>query len=226
MQSLLRPLLYRHAASSFDKQLYLANLVGEADWRFDLAAGLLSFGDRFHWRVQLLGTEAEETHTWLWAWANDASDIPPDLVRAAAALRILGRLQNIPEITEPEVPLGEVDGHTLALIASGLCQANAYYRAPYDGGALFLLIQDDIFPRCQEPPLARIASVFPQAIAAPDIANHRLALAGHLAHYGIDGRDEGDRVLVREAGQPVLTATFDEVDRLTKLNVTVKGGKQ
>src|SRR5262249_21316260 len=118
------------------------------------------------------------------------------------------------------------DGHTLALIASGLCQANAYYRAPYDGGALFLLIQDDIFPRCQEPPLARIASVFPQAIAALDIPNHRLALAGHLVHYALDAQDGRARVVVRKAGQPVLTANFDEVDRLTKLDVTVKGGKR
>jgi hypothetical protein len=194
--------------------------------RFDLAAGLLSFGDRFQWRVQLLGTEAEETHTWLWAWANDASDIPPGLLRAAAALRILGRLQNIPEFTEAQTALGHTGGHALAMIASGLCRAEAYYRAPYDGGAMFLLIQDDTFPRCQEPPLARVASVFPQAVAALHIPNHRLALAGHLAHYGLDGRDEGDRVVVREGGQPVLTATFDESDRLTKLDVTVKGSKR
>ena len=141
-----------HAAPSFEKQLYFWDLVGQVNWQFDMDRGLLSFGDH-KWRIQILGTESDKS--WLWAWANDTSQVSPELLRAVTAVRIRGQLQNIPEFTEPEHSLDVVDGHTLAMIASGLCQANAYYRAPYDRGALFMLIQDDKFPRCEEPPLMR-----------------------------------------------------------------------
>ena len=211
-----------HAAASFDKQLHLAELVEGLDWHLDLATGILSFGDRYAWQVQLLGTESEETQTWLWAWANEASNIPPSLLQAALQLKALGEEQQIPELATPMFPLDGIDGHFLAMLASGVCQADAYYRCPYDGGAAFLLIQDENFPKNTEPPLQRIASVFPQAIASIEIANHRQALAGYLEHYGLVGETEGDTLVVKEDGEAVLTAAFDEQDRLAKLDVSIR----
>ena len=148
-----------HAASSFAKQLHLAELVEGLDWHLDLATGILSFGDRYAWHVQLLGTEAEETQTWLWAWANDASNLPPSLLQAALHLKTFGEEQEVPELATSMFPLDGIDGHFLAMIANGICRADAYYRCPYDGGAAFLLIQDENFPKNYEPPLQRIASV-------------------------------------------------------------------
>ena len=94
----------RYLATSFDKQLYLAELVEGLDWHLDLATGILSFGDRYAWRVQLLGTEAEETHTWLWAWANEASNIPPSLLQSASQMKALGEEHHIAEIHDAHVP--------------------------------------------------------------------------------------------------------------------------
>jgi hypothetical protein len=46
-------------------------------------------------------------------------------------------------LTEPEIDVASFDhGHVLAMIAVGLLGAAAYYRAPYDGGAAFLLIPE------------------------------------------------------------------------------------
>ena len=137
--------LYRQVAIGIDKQLYLAKLFGAADWRFDLSSGLLTLGE-YRWHVQLLGTEADEGQTWLWAWANEQSGIPTALLGSALTLRMLGEAQNIPELAEAEVLLGEVNGHVLAIIASGVCRADAYYRCPYEGGAAYLLIRDENFP--------------------------------------------------------------------------------
>lgn len=64
------------AAISFGKQLFLAELVGSSDWHFDMPSGLLSFSDKYQWHAQILGTEADDSQTWLWAWANEASSIP------------------------------------------------------------------------------------------------------------------------------------------------------
>ena len=94
----------------------------------------------------------------------------------------MGEERLISELTEPQLPLGEINGHFFGMIAVGVCQANAYYRGPYDGGAAFLLINDEAFPRNTDPPLQRIASVFPQAISGIDIPNHKLALMGHLKY--------------------------------------------
>ena len=136
--------------------------------------------------------------------------------------RALGDFHQVPELTEPEVPLDRLDGHTACLIATGVCQADAYYRCPHDGGALFVLIQDETFPKCTDPPLARIASVFPQAIASLELQDHRLALAGYLQSYGLPLEEDGGRIVVRDCGEPVLTATFDGQRRLTNLEVTVR----
>ncbi|MBL8799294.1 MAG: hypothetical protein JNM56_35740 [Planctomycetia bacterium] len=221
MNTGLIDLFCRHAAAAFDKQLRLNDLVGEEDWYFNMASGLLSFGQHLHFHAQVLGTESEETNSWLWAWANEGSNIPPSLLQAVLQLKALGEEQQIAELTTPMLPLSEIDGHTLAMIASGVCQANAYYRCPYEGGAAFVLIQDDSFPKPTEPPLARIASVFPRAICSIEIPDHRLALLGHLDHYGLAYEQEAGKVLVKENGELLLTATFDELNRLTNLEVMI-----
>jgi hypothetical protein len=185
MHAELMRLYLRHAASSFDKQLHLSQVVGSCEWQLDLGSGQLSFGNQYHWQAQVLGTEAEESNTWLWAWANQASQIPPQVLGAALTLRLLGEHRQIPALTEPQVLLDDFDGHFLAMIGSGICRASAYYRAPYEGGAAYLLIKDDAFPLCSDAPVARIASVFPQAISSLEIPDHKVAFIGYLEFYGL-----------------------------------------
>jgi hypothetical protein len=211
----------RHVLASFDKQLYLSDLVGDLDWRFEMKSGLLSFGDQFHWQAQILGTESEESGTWLWAWANQASGIPAGLLQAAHFMRELGEQHQIPELAEAQLPLGEINGHFLSMLASGECQAAAYYRGPYTGGAAFLLIRDERFERRIEDPLLRILSVFPQALEAVEIQNHKNALVGYLHYYGLMSQSAGNTILVKEGERTVLTASFDEQNRLMNLEGTV-----
>ncbi len=212
----------RYALASLGKQLSISDIVGDDDWNVDLTHGQISFGDRYCWHVQLLGTESESSGTWLWAWANTESNIPTHLLVASLALKAYGELHGHAELTTPQVPLAHVDGHTLALLASGVCEADAYYRCPYEGGAAFVLIKDENFPRCTEPPLARIASVFPQAIASLDIPDHRLAFTCYLEYYRLAFEEKGAEVVVKEGNEPVLTAAFDELNRLTKLEAMIK----
>jgi len=44
----------------------------------------------------------------------------------------------------------------------------------------------------------------------------------YLEHYGLAGEAEGDTLVVKEKGEAVLTARFDEQDRLAKLDVSIK----
>lgn len=216
-------MFHLHVAASFDKQLQLADLIGKRDWSFNKEAGLLSFGEPFQWHVQILGTESEQANTWLWAWANKASNIPPQLLEAGLAMKELGEEHRIAELTTPELRLGSVNGHILSLIASGVCNANGYYRGPYPGGAAFFLIEDESFPKRDVSPPARTVSVFPQLISALEIPNHKLAFLGYVEHYGLAAEEEGNKVVVKENGKPVLTASFDAQNRLTTLKGTLAG---
>jgi hypothetical protein len=214
-------LFHRHVAFSFDKQLQLADLIGELNWSFNKPSGVLSFGDRFQWHVEILGTEAYDQDTWLWAWANQGSNIPAKLLEGSLTMKALGEEQRISELVTPELSLGDLNGHMLCLIASGVCQANAYYRGPYTGGAAFFMIKDAKFPKPDVVPLARILSVFPQLISALEIPNHRLAFMGYLEDYGLVGKDEGSTIVVRENDKELMTATFNERNLLTELEGTI-----
>jgi hypothetical protein len=111
MNLTLSRLLNTIAAPSFDKQLHLSQLVGEEDWHFNMASGLLSFGQHLHFQAQLLGTESDHDRTWLWAWANEGSHIPPPLLQAALQMKTLGEEQQIPEFTTPGAMPTALRGH-------------------------------------------------------------------------------------------------------------------
>ena len=222
MQPDLASALEPDVVSALDKQHYLADLIGESDWRLDIDSGMLSFGSETSWRVQLLGTESESSGTWLWAWANAKSRIPEHLLHAARFLKAIGEQHGILEFGSPTIPLSHVRGHTFAAIASGVCRANAYYRCPYDGGALFTLIIDDAFPKCSDPPLQRVVAIFPQAISLLGISDHRAALLRYLGFYGFSPKDYGRTLTVSEGGRVVLTAKFDEQNRLTGMEAELQ----
>ena len=215
-------LFHQHLLLTFDRQLLLADLIGDLSWSYDLQAGILSFNYRFQWRSEILGTESEETQTWLWAWANEASGIPEQQQTASMQLRALGEEHGIPELTEPVVPLDHRDGHAFASLAVGEGLGRAYYRAPYEGGAAFLLITDEALQFVVGNPVQRVLTVFPQAISAMELPDHREALRGYLRHYGLKPEDENGCLVLRDGGEELLRAEFDNQNRLTRLTGTIR----
>ena len=207
-----------HAVASFDKQLHLQELIAHLDWSFQLDTGLLSFGGSWQWRAQILGTQAEQSNTWLWAWANDASAIPAQLLTAAEVLRFWGERWAIPQLTEAEIPVGEFDGDYFARLACGLCPAEAYFRGEHPGGAVYLLICDESYPRCRDRQPLRVFSVFSQALTSLPIRNHKSALLAYLKYCGLTHRWDGGNLIVEHVGQDVITASFDDRDRLIRWN--------
>jgi hypothetical protein len=213
-------LIARALIGSFAKQLHISGLIGESSWEFDVATGTLSFGNGLHWQAQILGTESYQNNTWLWAWANTGSNLPPALIQASLQIKQFGEQQQIPELTAPQIPItDEINGHVLSMIVSGICDADAYYRGPYDGGAAFLLIKDPRFPRSTKSPLACIAHDFPQAISAFSLSDHRLALTSYLDQCSLSYVVKENAVVVSDGDVALLTAMFDQANRLTKLDV-------
>jgi hypothetical protein len=172
-------LFSRHVFMAMARQTALADLIGERDWSVDLGAGAVTFGTDLRFPIQLLGSESHGDGTWLWAWANEASNLPPALLQLCGWMRGYGQNAGIPELTEATFPLDRADGHRLALLASGLT-GRPYYRGPYDGGALFFHLDD--VPQ-QEVTPERAVTVISQTISAFPI-DHRIAVVGFFEQLG------------------------------------------
>ncbi|CAK9007535.1 Probable phosphoenolpyruvate synthase (PEP synthase) (Pyruvate, partial [Durusdinium trenchii] len=216
----LQELFARHVLSSFVKQLRLADVVRDESWQFDKASGTLRFGDSIEYRVQVLGTESHGSDTWLWAWANEASKIPPGHLVAANRLRTFGHEQGIDELTTAMVSLDILDGHTAGMIASGVAVGNAYFRCPYEGGAMFVLITDPLTDSPVEADVIRTTRAIAEAFSNFEISNQRQVMLAYLRQRGIEVQVEGQTVQAVSEGKPWFTAEFDESNRLTSIKAT------
>ena len=208
--------LARHIGSAFARQIALADVLGERSWRLELSEGVAHFGDDLHFPVQLLGSAAEDSGTWLWAWANTASNLPEPLLIAANALRARGEREGPAELATASLPLDDDDndGHSLALLAAAL-SARCYYRGPYRGGALFFLLDDvpaEVFAPCDDP---RVLRLLGQLVAQFPLDN-RAMTEGFLEDQGYALRREPEQtVAIRGGGQ--ITLRFDALDRLAQV---------
>lgn len=210
--------LARHVGTAFARQIALADVLGERSWRLELSEGIAHFGDDLHFPVQLLGSAAEDSDTWLWAWANTASNLPEPLLIAANALRARGEREGPAELATASLPLDGDDGHSLALLAAAL-SARCYYRGPYRGGALFFLLDDvpaEVFAPCDDP---RVLRLLGQLVAQFPLDN-RVMTEGFLEDQGYAlQREPGQTVALRGGGR--ITLHFDALDRLAQVDGTL-----
>jgi len=133
-------LLTEHIGFAYVKQLAFADFVGDRAWKLDLPAAQVSFGSDLVYPIQLLGSEAEGDKTWLWSWANEGSDLPPSVTEFSMDMRDFGVSHGIVELSEGQLDLSGVNGHTLSLVAAGIFPECVYFRGPIEGGALYFLL--------------------------------------------------------------------------------------
>lgn len=214
MTPAFQALLARHIGTAFARQIALADLLGERGWRLDLAEGIAHFGEDLHYPVQLLGSAAEDSASWLWAWANTASNLPENLLVAANALRERGERDGPDELATASLPLDD-DGHAIALLAAAL-SARCYYRGPYRGGALFFLLDDvpaAVFAPCDDP---RVLRLLGQLVAQFPL-DHRAMTEGFLDDQGYALQREPEQTIATRGGGRI-TLAFDALGRLTQLH--------
>jgi len=221
-------------------QLALGEIIGDRDFSFDATAGTLGFGDDLAFPMQVLGSVSRQSSTWLWAWASP-QPLPKQLLQAAQQLKALGTGQGIGELYEegfdivsPPAPVESLldmhqrltnighaqeplDGHLIAMLAAGVCQADAYYGADYGRGIAYVLL-----PRVpgtethrSDVPTA-MAAVFAELLQLPYPLDHRAAFGAYVQQKGYTAETNGRQVRGTK-GPQVITATFDGADRLTAL---------
>lgn len=218
----LDALFLQHIAASYDKQMALGDLIGDSEWQFDMGTQSLTFGAKIRFKIQVIGTESTHSNSWLWGWANEASGIPAPMLRAGEETRAFGQQHNIRELTQPSFSLNSrVNGHFLSMITSGLCNGDAYYRGPYDGGALFMLIRDDRYPHQTINPANRVSLLFPKLIVSMPISNHRQAFIHYLEFYLARISEVGNTVIGHFSNKQVVEARFLPDNRLETIQTVM-----
>jgi hypothetical protein len=217
----LADLFATHCATSFARQLALADVIGERPWGLGLKEGQIAFGNDLRFGVQILGTRSDATDSWMWAWANDASNLPPPLVEASRKVRAYGEQHAIPELTSRTFPLDAISDHGLTMACRGLLDAACYYRAPYEGGAAFVLL--DGVPASVTAPVRpeRAVTVLMQVLENFDVDHARMARA-FLTQQGYTLREGDGRWEATDAHGSTLVLAFDALGRLTKLEGSLK----
>jgi hypothetical protein len=214
-------LLTEHVATATARQLALADLLEERDWRLDLTTGTARFGDDLQYPIQVLGTESTHDGTWLWGWANEASGLDPRVLRLGAWLRDYGTRAGVPELTEAEQPLRSDDhGHRLALVASGL-SGRCYYRGPYDGGAVYFHLENT--PPAVDGPVdpERALTVINHVLMAFPLP-HRAMFGAFLRQQGWAVRDEPDAIAARHGSGSEIRLELDHAGRVSRIGGELK----
>ena len=113
-------------------------VVKNRDWNVDFDKGIIAFGND-EYPLQFLGSEANSSNTWLWAWEN-INEFDDKIISLAREIKAKGEKLNLEALTTAEIEItDELNGHTLSIVACGLADKNyCYYRDPYSDGAIFV----------------------------------------------------------------------------------------
>lgn len=219
-------LLMQNYIASWDKQVTFAAWLkerGNPNWGFDMGDGQLTFGTILALDCQLLGTESTSSQTWLWAWANKQSNIPPALLKAAEELRAYGEQQHIHELMDTQLALDEtIHGHHICVVASALLDADFYYRGPYDGGALFLLVKDERCPTRVVNTPEHIVNVITGFAASVQTDNLRLLITHYFQGLGLTISQVDEVLTGKFADGSWVDVIFDNLGRLGQVKGNIK----
>lgn len=210
-------LIERYGAIVMDRQLSFGDYIGSKNWNINISNGEISFGDDLVFPMQVLGTISHSSQTWLWAWANTQSGLSENVLKQSLELKKYGEDHEINLLRNDSFDFSKEDLHLIGMIASGIYNSSGYYICDYGQGAMVVTIKSEQVDKInKEDNHHRILFVFPQLISQYEI-NHNLALTNYLIAKGYIISENGEKLSASKNGQ-TITAEFDELSRLIKLN--------
>lgn len=216
-------LLTRYAGTALDKQSHLQDLYGGIQgWDVNLDEGKIYFDGHEGVAVQAVGSFAHGDGSWLWAWGNQASNLPAAVLADAERIRQYGRQHGIGWLNERSFPATFERLHEIGAAAVGLCGADAYYLGDYGQGVLLMNLYDERLKQAYAAsPHMRTLGIIPQLVSAFELPDHRAAVRHYLQDKGYR-LTETDRQLNAERADGGLAAEFDAENRLSGLNSTLR----
>ncbi len=205
-----------------EKQEKFLRLVGEHSLELDLDAGIARFTKDHSFPFQVLGTESENTLSWLWAWAEEQTEMPENLMKASQAMKVWLEARGLHEYALPSLDLDRADGTMLSLIATEVCNAACFYRDHYEGGALFILLFGTAIGSQAPFDRRELVRNLDDLIDRYDF-NHRKALLSYLRSGAIPFAETQDTVSAMLPAGERLIAEFDAAGKLTSVNGEKRG---
>jgi hypothetical protein len=203
----------RYALFSMEKQDKLSRIIGEQMHHLDLDAGVVQFNQGLALPFQVIGTESDNTLTWLWAWAEEQTEIPEHLMQTSLQLRDWGAREGINEFTLPSVDIDKTDGNAITLVSTQIANANSYFRDSYEGGAAYLLIFDRSIDN--EPSFDR-ASIYRHLtdLLSRYELNERKVLLSYLEMKELSPVSKGLLITCELENGERINAEFDDTGKL------------
>jgi hypothetical protein len=213
----LIPYFERFALVAMEKRQKLLRLADDQFLELDLDEGVARFSPSLVLPVQVLGTESDNSFTWLWAWAEEQTEMPERLIRSSREMQRWLEQQDLRELAAPSLDLDRADGTLLSCIATEVCRASAFYRDSYEGGALFLLLMSDQIDRQPGFTLAELAgSLLDLGSRYP--FDHRSALAAYLRSRGRSLEERTDALQAQLATGEQLSVEFNADGSVRSIN--------
>lgn len=211
--NILTEYLEQFALLSLEKQEKLAILIGEHSAELNLEEGMIQFNEGVLFPFQVLGTESDNSLTWLWGWAEEQPEIPLNRLSSAYLMKDWGEKAGIPEFTKPSVDLTRSDGRAISLISSEICGASCSYQDSYEGGAVYLLLFGEAIDQQPSFDVAGLSRQFSEVLSLYDL-NERTALLSYLRKKGLPFSEDNQTLSAELETGEKLTAIFDEKGRL------------
>ena len=211
-------LIEQYIGLAFEKQMDLEDIIYGKPWQIDMAKQQLVFGDDLYCSFQLLGTFSHSSETWLWAWGNEQSQLPKNIIEQSLELKKIGEKNNIELLKFPKFDATEDDLHLFGIIASGMFNSSGYYVADYGQGTLVLTFNNENIEQIHKKNDThnRVASVIPQLIANYDV-NHYAAIKHYLLAKNYQITFDDGLKLIATKGENQISAEFDNSSRLIGL---------
>jgi hypothetical protein len=222
-------LYHRHVAMAFDRRLRLAEFreqkaPGEK-WQHDVATATLTLG-KFAFEAPILGSRLEHNNSWMWAWSDRNVKLTLTNRALGDAVRMLVHRLSVHALGAPAFSLEPLLGSELtehaADVLGGILGSELGYDAYHlaDKGRTTILVRGDQLKFTEKYPLSRILAVFPKAMKALPVFDHKAAFASYVEAYGLTIAREPSVLKVKSEMGGELTARFDDSGKLVKLEGT------
>ena len=190
-------------------------VVKNRNWNVDFDRGIISFGED-EYPLQFLGSEANSSNTWLWAWEN-INGFDDKIIYLAREIKAKGEKLNLEALTTAEIEItDELNGHTLSIVACGLADKNyCYYYGPHSGGAI-LVAFDGVDERVFAPINAKdFADIVVNSIQQFPL-NHKLFVESFLS-WNKNKYEWKENTLIANFKDSKLEIDFEEKVELARI---------
>lgn len=208
----------KYGAMALDKQENLGQIIGANVGKLHIDEGTISFGDDLTFPVQILGSLANDTNKWHWAWDNKDIGLPEDIIQESIKIKEFGEKQNITQFTTNIFDADLLEAHIISMTASGIFNDDAYYAVNFDEIIFFVTIKSNKIPK--DETIERFVHVFNKFNKEFDVKS-KLAFESYTKLRGYEYK-ERDEFSVAKIGQSRVIVGFTERGNVTHIQTMLE----